>query len=174
MKKIVFPLSLVRLVIMACGCAKMPTRGEYVKLDAAPVITADAESSVIYFLRESAFMGGGISYYIWEDNQQIGLLKSSSYFMHRATPGKHTYWAETEARASITLDVQGGNTYYVEGGVGMGMLAGRPQLTEIPKPVADRLLPELEYIRLATPEEAISTNKKNSMLVTNQRCRHHA
>ena len=117
---------------------------------------------MVYFLRESAFTGGGITYFIFEDDTKIGLLKSGSYFIHKATPGKHTYLAETESRAAVTLDIQPGQTYYIEGSIGMGFWAGRPQLTEITKPVADKLLPDLKYIRLATPEETDAYKQKEA------------
>lgn len=43
---------------------------------------------------------------------------------------------------------------YIEGGVGMGIWVGRPELTEITGKVAEKFLPDLTYIRLATPEES--------------------
>ena len=86
--------------------------------------------------------------------------QSGTYFVYKAIPGKHTYLAETEARAAVTLDIQPGQTYYIEGGVGMGFWAGRPQLTEITRPVADKLLPRLKYIRLSTDEEAAQIRAK--------------
>ena len=136
------------------GCAKMPQRADYVYEQPSQAITADAATGLIYFFRESAFTGGGISYFIFEDDKKIGLLKSGTYFVHKSAPGKHSYLAETEARAAVTLDIQPGQIYYVEGGVGMGMWAGRPQLTEVTRPVAEKLLPGLKYIRLSTEEEA--------------------
>ena len=146
-------LALVCVLAMMTGCAGMPLRGDYVKEATAPVIVPDENYGVVYFVRDSAFVGGGISYFIFEDTTKIGLLKSGTYFIHKTTPGKHTYLAETEARSAITLDIEAGKTYYIEGSVGMGFLAGRPQLIEITEPVARRYLPDLEYVRLATPEE---------------------
>ena len=145
---------------LAVGCVKMPLRADYVEEKVPPVITPDDQSAVVYFMREWAFGGGGVSYFIHEDMQKIGLLKAGSYFIHRAIPGKHTYSAETEARSSVTLDVKAGQTYYVEGGIGMGFWAGRPQLTEVTKSVADKLLPELKYLRLSTPDEAEQYREK--------------
>ena len=161
MRKLICLLALAVVVAVGAGCAKMPVRGDYMQ-DTPPQIVPDQESAVVYFLRESAFTGGGITYFIFEDATKIGLLKSGSYFIHKATPGKHTYLAETESRAAVTLDIQPGQTYYIEGGVGMGFWAGRPQLTEITKPVADKLLPDLKYIRLATPEETDAYKQKEA------------
>ncbi len=155
---------LVALVVLACvglvGCAKMPTRADYVYEKSPRPVAADAETGLIYFLREDAFTGGGISYFIFEDDTKIGLLKSGTYFVHKSTPGKHTYLAETEARSLVTLEIQPGQTYYIEGGVALGMWAGRPQLTEVTHPVAEKLLPGLKYIRLSTEEEAEQMREK--------------
>lgn len=153
MKSLLKLMTLSLLIAILAGCAKMPVRGDYVKEAQAPTIVPDEHSGVVYFVRESAFTGGGISYFIFEDTTKIGLLKSGTYFIHKTTPGKHTYLAETESRSAVTLDVEAGKTYYVEGSVGLGFLAGRPQLTEITEAVARQLLPELDYVRLATPEE---------------------
>ncbi|MDO5538274.1 MAG: DUF2846 domain-containing protein [Desulfovibrionaceae bacterium] len=147
------PLCVLLLTVFLAGCAAMPLRGDYVKEQTAPVIVPDAQSAVIYFVRESAFTGGGISYFVCEDTVRIGLLKSGTYFIYKTTPGKHTYHAETEARAAVTLDVEAGKTYYVEGGISIGMWAGQPRLAEVTEPVARQLIPDLDYVRLATDEE---------------------
>ena len=148
------------LFLFSVGCAKMPLRGDYVEDKSPPQIQADEQSAAIVFFREWAFTGGGMSYFITEDTNNIGLLKAGSYFAYRATPGKHTYSAETEARSSVTLDVQPGQTYYIEGGIGMGFWAGRPQLSEVTKPIFDKVKQGLKYIRLATPEEAAQFKEK--------------
>lgn len=98
------------LFLFSVGCAKMPLRGDYVEEKSPPQIQADEQSAAIVFFREWAFTGGGMSYFITEDTNNIGLLKAGSYFAYRAAPGKHTYSAETEARSSVTLDVQPGQT----------------------------------------------------------------
>lgn len=152
MRKVFNFAAIMALALIMCACAKMPLRGDYVE-DVPPALTESEDEGTVYFLREGAFMGGGISYFIHEDDQKIGLLKSGSYFIHRTSPGKRTFWAETEAKAAVTLDIEAGKTYYIEGSVGLGMWAGRPELTEITKPMADKLLPDLKYIRLASPAE---------------------
>lgn len=44
----------------------------------------------------------------------------------------------------------------------MGFWAGRPQLTEVTKPVAEKVLPALKYLRLSTPEEAEAYRQKQA------------
>lgn len=152
MKKLFLLVSVVALLV---GCAKMPLRGDYVEEKAPPQLQTNENMAAIYFFRDWAFTGGGMSYFITEDTKTIGLLKAGSYFAFQATPGKHTYSAETEARSSVTLDVQPGQIYFIEGGIGMGFWAGRPQLAEVTKPIFDKVRPDLKYVRLATPEETL-------------------
>lgn len=153
MRKIFVLACLVLCATMFAGCAKTPTRGEYVKMDSAPVIKPAADEGLVYFLRESAFTGGGMSYFIFEDNTKIGVLRSGSYFIHKSKAGKHTYWGETESKAMVTVNVEAGKTYYVVGGINMGFWAGRPALSEVTEPVARKMLPDLTYTRLATDQE---------------------
>ena len=159
MKKLLSFGSAVILILLV-GCAKMPLRDDYVEEKAPPQIQANENMAAIYFFREWAFTGGGMSYFITEDTKTIGLLKAGSYFAFQTTPGKHTYSAETEARSSVTLDVQPGQVYFIEGGIGMGFWAGRPQLAEVTKPIFDKAKPDLKYIRLATPEEVQQFKEK--------------
>ncbi len=162
MKKLLLTLVVAGMCFGMVGCAKMPLRGDYVEEKAPPQISADSEHGIVYLYRDSAFGGGAISYFIEEDTKVIGLLKSGSYFIHKTTPGKHTYSAETEARTAVTIEVHPNEAYYIEGGVAMGFWAGRPQLTEVTKPVAEKVLPELKYLRLSTPEEAEAYRQKQA------------
>ena len=139
-------LILVTCLVLA-GCAAMPKRGEFTKGGAAPSMAADDSYGLVTFLRESAFIGGGISYYIHEDGRKIGALRSGTWFMHRAVPGQHTYSAETEAKDFVTINVEAGKNYYVIGSISMGMMAGRPQLKEASEAYAKGLIPNLEYIQ---------------------------
>ena len=94
-----------------------------------------------------------------EDTRKVGLLKSGSYFMLKAKPGKHTYWAETETKEFVTIDVQPQKFHYIIGGVDMGFWAGRPKLDEVTPPIARQLIPELEYTILCSPEETKARKK---------------
>ena len=159
MRKLLSLIS-VAIFLLLVGCAKMPVRGDYVEEKTPPQLRANENTAAIYFFREWAFTGGGMSYFITEDTRNIGLLKAGSYFVYLANPGKHTYSAETEARSSVTLDVQPGQVYFIEGGIGMGFWAGRPQLAEVTKSIFDKAKPDLKYIRLATPEEVQQFKEK--------------
>ncbi|MDF3029681.1 MAG: hypothetical protein K0R03_239 [Moraxellaceae bacterium] len=83
----------------------------------------------VVFFRPPKFTGAVISFKVREDKQELGVLKNSSYFVADVAPGKHTYVVHSEAKDKLTLEVEEGEVYYVEGGITMGLLAGRPNLS---------------------------------------------
>ena len=159
MRKMVLALVVAATCAVITGCAIMPSGAKYTYEKDPPIITADESSGVIYFIRDSACIGGGAGYYIVEDGNRIGVLASGTYFIHKATPGKHAYWAEgDDARSAFTLDIHPGNTYYVSTWVSTDVALifvtdVRFHLKEVPRPIADKLLPGLKYLHLTTVEE---------------------
>lgn len=140
-------------ILTGCGAAR-PTQSDYTVVYNVPDVTPDSASGVVYFMRESAFTGGAVSYFIDEDGSRIGLLRSGSYFIHKTAPGQHTYSAETEKKSFVTISVEPEKTHYIVGTVGMGFWIGVPVLTEVTEPVAKNLLSEgLQYTRLKNAAE---------------------
>ncbi len=83
----------------------------------------------IVFFRPSKFVGGAIGYKVREDDTELGKLSNGSYFVHVADPGAHAYVVHSEAKDVLNIEVEAGETYFVIGGVTMGVLAGRPNLS---------------------------------------------
>ena len=83
----------------------------------------------IVFFRESKFAGAAISYKVREGETELGKLSNGTYFVHTTTPGAHAYVVHSEAKDMLNLEVEAGETYFVVGGVSMGFLAGRPNLS---------------------------------------------
>lgn len=83
----------------------------------------------IVFFRESKFVGGAISYKVREGETELGKLSNGSYFVYVAEPGAHAYTVHSEAKDVLNLEVEAGETYFVSGGVSMGVFAGRPNLS---------------------------------------------
>jgi hypothetical protein len=104
------------------------------------------DKGLVYFYRESKMLGCAISYNIKEDGNVVGAIGNGTYCFVFSEPGIHTYSASTEAEASRTLDVQAGYTYYIECGVDMGFVAGRPALKIASALEAKSVLPSLTYV----------------------------
>ena len=48
-------------------------------------------------------------------------------------PGQYDFWSQAISQGSITVTVEAGKTYYIKGEVQMGVLAGRPKITQVPE-----------------------------------------
>ncbi len=130
-------------LLSAVGCTSV----QYKELTEMPV--AQTDKGLVYFYRENKFLGAGVSYYIYEGEEEskvkLGALKNGTFFFVEPDPGKHVYWAKTESRDEAIIYVEAGKTYYVSGSVGMGIMAGRPQLDVVQENVGKPIIPGLKY-----------------------------
>ena len=133
--------------ICCSGCVIMPSGAEY-SYDIQPNIFPDDSSGVVYFMRENEFTGGGRGWFISEGNKKIGVVRGGTYFIHKTTPGKHSYIVDTHATSVVTIDVEAGKKYYLLSWVTVPVFVGtiRWHQKEIPASVANELLPKLKYI----------------------------
>ena len=83
----------------------------------------------IVFFRPSKFVGGAIGFKVREGTTELGKLRSGKYFIAAVEPGTHEYTVHSETKDVLTLEVEAGETYYVQGTITMGVLAGRPNLS---------------------------------------------
>lgn len=140
------------LFLSACATLGPP----YQKAGKGPDNTA-----LVYFYRPSGFVGGAVAYDIkTEDNNVVTTLHSGGYFPYYSKPGEHEFWARTEARSSVTLDVKPGEVYFVKGTVGVGFFVGRPHLIVISNDVGEKEITECKLIPPAAKEEGKDTAKE--------------
>ncbi len=90
---------------------------------------APADKAQIVFFRPSKMLGGAIGFKVREGEQELGKLRSGNYFIYLAEPGTHEYTVHSEAKDVLTMEVEAGETYFVQGTISMGVLAGRPNLS---------------------------------------------
>lgn len=83
----------------------------------------------VVFFREKKFAGAGVRFKVRERDEELGKLGSGVYFVHPTAPGVHEYVVHSEAEDKLTLEVEEGETYYVQGSVTMGIMVGRPNLS---------------------------------------------
>jgi hypothetical protein len=96
---------------------------------AAPAAAApDAGKAMVIFYRPSRFVGGAVGFIVREGTTELGKLRSGKYFTVQVTPGKHTYVVHSEAKDELTIDADTGETYYIEGEIGVGVLVGHPHI----------------------------------------------
>lgn len=83
----------------------------------------------IVFFRPSKMMGAAIGFKVREGETELGKLRNGKYFVAAIEPGTHEYTVHSEAKDVLTMEVEAGETYYVQGTLGMGIVAGRPNLS---------------------------------------------
>lgn len=103
---------------------------------AAPATTAagkigapEAGKAQIVFFRPSKLTGAAIGFKVREGETELGKLRSGKYFVASVEPGTHQYTVHSEAKDVLTMEVEAGETYYVQGTITMGFMAGRPNLS---------------------------------------------
>jgi hypothetical protein len=94
---------------------------------AAVPASTDATATVVFF-RPSKFMGAAVTFKVREGTTELGKLKSGTFFVAHVTPGIHEYTVHSEAKDVLTMEVEAGQTYYVQGTIGMGAFVGHPNL----------------------------------------------
>ncbi|SDQ59418.1 DUF2846 domain-containing protein [Pseudoxanthomonas sp. CF125] len=98
----------------------------------------------IVFFREKKFVGGGVSYKVREGENELGKLSNGTFFVSVVEPGAHEYTVHSEAKDILNLEVEAGETYYVTGGITMGVFAGRPNLSPSDQAAFDALAGKLK------------------------------
>lgn len=137
---------LITLVAVAAllevGCVSVNRQATNVFPDPKP------DQGLVYFYREKRFTGAAVSYDVVErpSNKVIGPIANGTYFFYFADPGSHTFVASsTEADSARTIQMEAGKTYYIECGLEIGVLSGRPTLKIANEIEAKSVLPTLQY-----------------------------
>ncbi len=83
------------------------------------------EGQVVFF-RTKSLLGTGQWFKVREAGKPLGKLVNGAYFVQVATPGLHTYTAveEPEFKDRLTLKVDPGQTYFVEGALTKALVIG--------------------------------------------------
>jgi hypothetical protein len=91
--------------------------------------SADTGTGTVIFFRPSKFVGAVLGFKVRENGKELGKLRNGTYFVLPVPAGTHQYEVQGEAKDVLTLEVEAGETYYVQGLLGVGIVAGRPNLT---------------------------------------------
>jgi len=121
-------MHLKSIVATLCAVAALPSTAVLAQ-ESAPGAAAGANMGTIVFFRAKKFAGAAVGYKVREGEVELCRLRNASYCIIQATPGKHLYTVHSEAKDILTLEVDPGETYHVIGGITVGVLAGRPNLS---------------------------------------------
>lgn len=87
----------------------------------------------IVFFRPSKFVGSAIGFKVREGETELGKLGNGNYFFIDVEPGTHEYVVHSETKDILPLEIDAGETYYVQGSISMGVMVGRPNLSPADK-----------------------------------------
>ncbi len=85
----------------------------------------------VVFFRPKSLLGTGQWFNVREGGKALGKLSNGAYFVQAADPGLHTYTAkaEPEFNDKLVLQIDPGETYFVEGMLTKGLVIGAADLT---------------------------------------------
>lgn len=123
-RKAIILLLLLFLTFLS-GCATLGP--VYQKTETIP-----EGKGLVYIYRPNSFIGGGVSYDVKVGETVITTLHNGGYYPYFSEPGEIEFWAKTESRSAVTLDVRPGDIQFIKGTVGVGFFVGRPHLIVVP------------------------------------------
>jgi hypothetical protein len=116
--------------------------------NAAPAAPATAAAGgatgTVVFFREKKMMGAAIRYKVRENGVELCKLGSGTFCAIQVPVGAHEYVVQTEAKDALKLEVESGETYYVQATISMGVMAGHANLTPATKETYDGMKDKLK------------------------------
>lgn len=91
----------------------------------------------VVFFRPGSMMGMALGCNVRENGKLIGGLGNGKYFIQAFQPGKHVFTTHSETTDTLNMEIESGETYYVKCGIGMGVVAGRPNIAPSDKATFD-------------------------------------
>jgi hypothetical protein len=113
------------------GAARAETPAEGASAPVVIPAPAPGTSQVVFF-RPSA-MGMAISCNIRENGKMLGTTNNGRYFVLTTTPGPHKFTTRGEATDELNVEAEADETSYVKCKIGMGFMAGRPNISPATK-----------------------------------------
>ncbi len=112
----------------------------------------------VVFFRPKSLMGTGQWFNVRETGKALGKLTNGAYFVQTTEPGVHTYTASSEPQFKdrLNLQVDAGETYFVEGIMTHGVVIGAAALSPSNKAAFAKASKDLKP---APPPEPEKTDK---------------
>lgn len=136
---------LIKVALAAMLLAPFAASPEDNAAAAAPAASAaTGETGTVVFFREKKMMGAAISFKVRENGVELCKLGSGKFCTVTLPVGKHEFAVQTEAKDLLTLEVESGETYYVQASISMGMMAGNGNLAPSTKEVFEGMKAKLK------------------------------
>ena len=86
----------------------------------------EGQGQVVFF--RPGGMGLALGCSVNENGQKVSSLGAGRYFVMVARPGRHEFTVKSEAKDSLALEVEAGETQFATCRIKMGIIVGRPDL----------------------------------------------
>jgi pyruvate/2-oxoglutarate dehydrogenase complex dihydrolipoamide acyltransferase (E2) component len=136
--------ALIWLSCAAMGAAAQDPASAPATDPSAAAAATDAGQATIVFFRPRKLMGAAVGFKVREAGVELGKLRNGTYFVLKVAPGRHQYVVHSETEDVLTLEAEAGETYYVQGSLGMGVVAGRPNLSPSDQATFDSMKAKLK------------------------------
>jgi hypothetical protein len=110
-------------ITATAGDAKAKDQASAVQLPPPPT----GKGQVVFF-RRSAFKAIAMTYSVREGDKVVGTLGNGSYFVLTADPGPHEYRVISDIRDVLHMEVEAGETHYVQEIADIGVFVGKVTL----------------------------------------------
>lgn len=116
---------------------------------------AEGKGQVVFF-RKGGLMGAAISCAVHEKGAKLTSLPPGKFAVVQSVPGIHEFTVASEAKDTLRLEVEPGETYYAKCNIGMGIMAGRPNLSPADKAAFEAMSAKLKPVK---QEQVVSETK---------------
>lgn len=142
----------VAAIVIAClvsGCASVNKAGRDASTQ-AKTFSPITDKAVVYIYRDE-ILGSAIKLHVSVDGIVVGDTGPKSFLQLALPPGPHTITSRGEKIASLSLDTQAGQTYYVWQEVKMGMWSANSMLHKVDTEKGQDGVRECELLRTDAP-----------------------
>jgi hypothetical protein len=98
----------------------------------------------VVFYRKPLFSLVPFNWIVRDGKTEVCLMEAGTYCVANVEPGTHTYEVHSEAKNDLTLEIDAGETYYVIGGISMGIIVNHPTISPAQKAQFDALSARLK------------------------------
>ena len=95
----------------------------------------------VVFFRPSRIGGMALVFTVRENDADLGKLSNGKYFVQVAEPGIHEF--EIGRNDTVRLEVESGQTYFLQNNISMGIIAGRANLAPTDSAAFEKALPHM-------------------------------
>lgn len=100
----------------------------------------------VVFYRKPLFSLVPFNWIAREGTAEICEMVAGAYCIATVDPGTHTYEVHSEAKNDLTLEIDAGETYYVIGGISMGLIVNHPNISPADKAQFDAISARLKAL----------------------------